>query len=108
MIFNADILTGGIRYKMMKLTTSQIQRLSEKILAQWKSQSLITFKSDEKIVLQTIKECITQNILSEDQLDKEIFGMIEALQAEHGEQYSRGKMFPILKQKLAKERKFIL
>lgn len=107
MIFNAGILRG-IRYKMMKLTTSQIQRLSEKILAQWKSQDLITFKSDEKIVLQTIKDCITKNILAEDQLDKEIFGMIETLQNEHGEQYSRGKMFPILKQKLAKERKFIL
>jgi ferredoxin-fold anticodon binding domain-containing protein len=41
MIFNAFILRG-IRHKMMKLTTSQIQRLSEKILAQWKSQNLIT------------------------------------------------------------------
>jgi hypothetical protein len=92
----------------MKLNTSQIQRLSEKILANWKSLNLIEFKTDEKIVLQTIKDCITKNILAEDHLDKEIFGMIEALQNEHGDQYSKGKMFPILKQKLAKERKFIL
>ncbi len=92
----------------MKLNTSQIQRLSEKILANWKSLNLIEFKTDEKIVLQTIKDCITKNILAEDQLDKEIFGMIEALQNEHGDQYSKGKMFPILKQKLAKERKLIL
>ncbi len=107
MIFNGRILRG-IRHKMMKLNTSQIQRLSEKILANWKSLNLIEFKTDEKIVLQTIKDCITKNILAEDQLDKEIFGMIEALQNEHGDQYSKGKMFPILKQKLAKERKFIL
>lgn len=107
MIFNGLILRG-IRHKMMKLNTSQIQRLSEKILANWKSLNLIEFKTDEKIVLQTIKDCITKNILAEDQLDKEIFGMIEALQNEHGDQYSKGKMFPILKQKLAKERKFIL
>lgn len=107
MILNTLILRG-IQYKMMKLTTSQIQRLSEKILAQWKSQNLITLKVEEKIVLQTIINCISENIKAEDVLDKEIFGMIEALQNEHGEQYSRGKMFPILKQKLAKERKFIL
>ena len=64
--------------------------------------------SDEKIILQTIVNCIAENIKAEDALDKEIFGMIEALQNEHGEQYSKGKMFPILKQKLAKERKLIL
>ncbi len=93
---------------MMKLTPSQIQRLSEKILNQWKSQNLITFKVDEKVVLETIKATITDNFKSEEALDKEVFNMMEDLQRQHGDQFSKGKMFPILKQKLAKERKFIL
>lgn len=93
---------------MMKLTTSQIQRLSEKILNQWKSQNLITLKVDEKVVLQTIKDCITQNIKEEELLDKDVQLMMHDLERQHGDQFSRGKMFPILKQKLAKERKFIL
>lgn len=92
----------------MKLTTSQIQRLSEKIFSQWKTQNLMTLKVDEKVVLQTIKDCITANIKAEEDLDKAVLGMINDLQREHGDQFSRGKMFPILKQKLAKERKFIL
>ncbi|OFZ30498.1 MAG: hypothetical protein A2622_08845 [Bdellovibrionales bacterium RIFCSPHIGHO2_01_FULL_40_29] len=93
---------------MMKLTTSQIQRLSEKILNQWKKENLITFKSDEKVVLSTINESITAEFKMEDNLDREVMGMIDELQRQHGSEFQRHKMFPILKQKLAKERKIIL
>ena len=93
---------------MMKLTTSQIQRLSEKILNQWKTQNLITFKVDEKVVLKTILDCITENYKQEENLDREVMGMIDELQRQHGSEFQRHKMFPILKQKLAKERKLIL
>lgn len=92
----------------MKLTPSQIQRLSEKILFQWKTQNLITFKVDEKIILQTIKDVITDNIRQEDLLDKEVLQMMNNLEAEHGADFQKGKMFPLLKQKMAKEKKFIL
>ncbi|MBC7467622.1 MAG: DUF507 family protein [Bdellovibrio sp.] len=93
---------------MMKLTTSQIQRLSEKILNEWKKQNLITFKVDEKVVLKTIVDTITDNYKQEDLLDREIMGMIDELQRQHGDEFQRHKMFPILKTKLAKERKLIL
>ncbi len=92
----------------MKLTTSQIQRLSEKILNQWKTQNLITFKVDEKVVLKTIVDSITENYRQEEGLDREVMGMIDELQRQHGSEFQRHKMFPILKQKLAKERKLIL
>jgi hypothetical protein len=92
----------------MKLTTSQIQRLSEKILNQWKTQNLITFKSDEKVVLQTIKDCITADFKNEEALDRDVHVMVDKIADEHGEGFQKHKMFPILKQKLAKERKIIL
>lgn len=92
----------------MKLTTSQIQRLAEKVLHQWKIQNLITLKVDEKVVMKTIVDCITEEIKKEDNLDREIMGMIDELQRQHGSEFQRHKMFPILKQKLAKERKMIL
>ena len=92
----------------MKLTTSQIQRLAEKVLNQWKIQNLITFKVDEKVVMKTIVDCITEEFKKEDTLDREIMGMIDELQRQHGSEFQRHKMFPILKQKLAKERKIIL
>lgn len=94
---------------MMKLSTSQINRLAEKVLQQWKSQNLISFKVDEKEVLQTMKDVITADFRREDELDKEVHQMVEALIAEHGDQsMQRGKMFPMLKQKVAKDRKIIL
>lgn len=93
---------------MMKLTASQIQRLSEKILNQWKTQNLIDFKVEEKVVLQTIKDCITANFKDEELLDKDVHAMLDAIEREHGDSFQRGKMFPMLKQKLAKERKFVL
>lgn len=92
----------------MKLTTSQIQRLADKVLNQWKTQNLITLKVDEKVVLKTIIDCITEEFKKEENLDREISGMIDELQRQHGSEFQRHKMFPILKQKLAKERKIIL
>lgn len=92
----------------MKLTTSQIQRLSEKILKQWKTQNIITFKVDEKIVLKTIVDTITLNLKKEEQLDQDVMALIDQMEREHEGQFQRHKMFPMLKQKLAKERKFIL
>lgn len=93
---------------MMKLTASQIQRLSEKILAQWKSQNLITFKVDEKVVLQTIKDTILADYKREEDLDKEVYALMDQMEKQHGQEFQRGKMFHLLKQKLAKEKKIIL
>jgi hypothetical protein len=107
MFFN-DVKLRGITHKMMKLTTSQIQRLSEKILAQWKSQNLITFKVDEKVVLQAVKDVITADFKREEQLDQDARAMADQIASEHGDNMQAGKMFPMLKQKLAKERKIIL
>ena len=93
---------------MMKLTTSQIQRLSEKILNQWKSQNLITFKVDEKIVLKTIVDSITGDFQREEQLDRDVNTLMDQMEREHEGQFQRHRMFPMLKQKMAKERKIIL
>lgn len=92
----------------MKLTASQIQRLSEKILNQWKNQNLITFKVDEKVVLQTIVDAITLDIKREEQLDQDVNALMDQMERQHEGQFQRHKMFPMLKQKLAKERKIIL
>ena len=93
---------------MMKLTASQIQRLSEKILNQWKSQNLITFKVDEKVVLKTIVEAVTADFQREEQLERDVNALMDQMEREHEGQFQRHKMFPMLKQKLAKERKVIL
>lgn len=92
----------------MKLSSTQIQRLSEIIFNEWKKSSLIQFKVDEKIILKKIIDVITSDYQREVELDKEVMKMVEQLEKTHGGEFQKYKMIPMLKQKLAKERKIIL
>lgn len=92
----------------MKLTSQQIQVLAEKILNQWKKQNLVVFKEDEKIVLARMIEIIKEDYDREAALDKDVNAMLDQLEKSNPGEFQRFKMFPILKQKLAKERKVIL
>lgn len=93
---------------MMKLTTSQIQRLAEKILNQWKSQNVITLKVDEKTVLATMINALMNELKKEEQLEIDVKALMDQMERQHEGEFQRHKMFPMLKQKLAKERKIIL
>lgn len=92
----------------MKLSAQQIQVLAEKILNQWKKQNLIVFKEDEKIVLARMVEIIKEDYDREAALDRDVNEMLDQLEKSNPGEFQRFKMFPILKQKLAKERKVIL
>lgn len=93
---------------MTKLTTSQIQRLSEKILHHWKTQNIITLKVDEKLVLSTMVASLQAELLKEQQLEQDVQALMDQMERQHEGEFQRHKMFPMLKQKLAKERKIIL
>ena len=92
----------------MKLSSRRIQVLAEKILAQWKKQNLVVFKEDEKIVLARVVEIIKEDYDREAALDQDVNAMLDQLEKSNPGEFQRFKMFPILKQKLAKERKVIL
>lgn len=92
----------------MKLSSQQIQVLAEKILSHWKKQGIAIFKEDEKVVLARAVEIIKDDYAREDALDRDVHAMMDKLEKTHPGEFERYKMFPILKQKLAKERKVIL
>ena len=92
----------------MKLTANQIQQLAEKIFDQWKKQNLAQFKVDEKKVLARAIEIIQEDYDRETQLEKDVNAMLDQLERTNSGEFQRYKMYPILKQKLAKERKVIL
>lgn len=92
----------------MKLSTQQIQVLAEKILNQWKKQNLIVFKEDESKVLSRAIEIIKADYNREEALDREVNAMLDKLESSNPGEFQRYKMFPILKQKLAKDKKVIL
>lgn len=92
----------------MKLTPGQMQVLAEKIMDHWKKQNLVTFKVDEKNVLEKILQVMKSEIQKEYDLDKEVNAMLDQLERSNPGEFQRYKMYPILKQKLAKEKKVIL
>lgn len=92
----------------MKLTPGQMQMLAEKILSHWKKQNLVTFKADEKVVLDKIISVMKKEIQKEIDLDHEVNKMLDQLERTNAGEFQRYKMYPILKQKLAKEKKVVL
>lgn len=92
----------------MKLTPLQMQKLVEKIFDALKKQNIIQFKEDEKKVFARAIEAVKSEYQKEADLDKEVNQMLDQLERTNAGEFQRYKMYPILKQKLAKERKVIL
>lgn len=92
----------------MKLSANQIQRLAKNILEQWKTQNLVSFKVAEDKVLQRMQEAILADYQKEAELERDVNKMLDQLEKSHSGEFQRHKMYPMLKQKLAKERKVIL
>ena len=92
----------------MKLTPLQMQKLTEKVFEAWKKNNVIVFKEDEKKVFARALEVIKADYERENQLDREVHTMLDKLEQTNSGEFQRYKMFPILKQKLAKDKKIIL
>lgn len=92
----------------MKLTPLQMQKLVEKVFQTWRAHDVITFKEDEPKVLARALEAVKQNYQDEVDLEKEVHKMLDGLERSNPGEFQRHKMFGLLKQKLAKERKMVL
>ncbi len=92
----------------MKLTQLQVETIASKVLNQWKKQNLITFKVDEKKVLNRMIEELKKDLQKEQELELEVNRMLDQLERSNPGEFQRYKMYPILKKKMAKEKKVIL
>ena len=92
----------------MKLTPHQIDHLTKAIFETWKSNNIIVFKEDEKVVMNRMHEIISEDFSREGELERDVNKMLDQLEKTNSGEFQRFKMYPILKQKLAKERKIIL
>lgn len=92
----------------MKLTPSQITTIAEKVLESWKKHNMVTFKTDEKKVLARMIDGLKLELQKESDLERDVQKMLDDLERSHQGEFQRFKMYPLLKQKLAKERKIIL
>lgn len=94
--------------KGMKLSPLQMQKLVEKVFEHWKKNNVIEFKEDEKKVFARALEALKADYQREAALEIEVNKMLDQLERTNSGEFQRYKMYPILKQKLAKERKIVL
>ncbi len=92
----------------MKITQKQIESLVEQIIKSWKESHIITFKESELKVRDTAVQHIMKDYQKELELDKEVAAMLDQLERSNSGQFERHKMLPILKKKLAKEKKVVI
>jgi hypothetical protein len=92
----------------MKITDRQIRRIAQSILKGLKEQKVIQFKEKEDAVLQRAEEYIRGDFQREMQLDAEVNKMMDELEGKNPGEFQRYLMFPMLKKRLAKEKKIIL
>lgn len=92
----------------MKLTSNQMQAIVERVFKHWKQKNIVTFKEDEKKVLQRGIELLKGEIQAEIDLEKEVIKKLDELERSNPGEFQRHKMFQLVKTKLAKEKKVIL
>lgn len=95
--------------KDMKMTEKQMKHMAVAILDGLKEQKVVEFKESEGAVLERAIAIIRADYAREAQLDREVNAMMDQLEKQNtGEPFQRYIMFPMLKKRLAKEKKIIL
>jgi hypothetical protein len=94
--------------KDMKLTQIQLERIAHKVFDAWKTAGVVTFKDDEKKVFATAIDHLKADLQKEVDIEREVHKMLDSLEKSNPGEFQRHKMFQLLKQKLAKEKKVVL
>jgi hypothetical protein len=92
----------------MKLQPVQIERLVHNIFDRLKEMQLIEFKKSEKEVFARAIELVNLDFKREEDLVREVNSMMDDLEKQNPGAFDRRKMFPLLKQKLAKQKGIVL
>lgn len=82
-------------------------RISELVVKQLQQDSAIEFKTEGETIRKSIVQIIQNNLEQEKALDAEVYKMMEDLERK-GHQFERHKMYPALKQQLAKKKGMVL
>jgi hypothetical protein len=92
----------------MKLTPHQINHLVDLVFKSWQKSNIATFKVEEKKAFDRAVSLIKEEFSKEMELDREVNRKLDELERTNAGEFQRHKMFPMLKAKLAKERKIVL
>lgn len=93
----------------MRLSKEMIKLISDTIAHNLESKGLVGYEVPKSAIAQKINDVITANMLEEDKLNKDVEKMLAAHEAEIAKgNMDYRKVFELTKQKLAKDRGFVL
>lgn len=93
----------------MRLTPTQIEKISKLLIEGLKKEHILKFKVDEHKVVDKVCHIILRNMEEEAELDKEVEQLINEHSTEmDAESMDYRKMFGMIKNKLAKERDIVI
>ncbi len=92
----------------MRLTQTQIERMVQNVFDRLKEKQIIQFKVSEKEVFNRAVELVIADFRREDDLVQEVYKMMDELEKQNPGGFERHKMFPLLKQRLAKQKGIVL
>ena len=95
----------------MRLKEEQIRGLAEKVYADLAADKLITPRGERGKVVSAIAGAISRNFAAEQQLERDAEKLLDetiAALGRGGADIDRRRMLKMVKDKLAKERKFVL
>lgn len=86
-----------------------VEKLTSFVLSRLKEKNLVVLKANEENVLKKMNEVVLENLRAEDALDREVEEMIQShAGALDSDSIDYRKMFSMVKNKLAKEKGFVL
>jgi hypothetical protein len=93
----------------MRLSKDLIQHLADSIAANLDTKGIVKYDVPRSAIAAKIAEVITANIMAEERLNKDVEKLLSAHEAEIARgQMDYRKVFELTKQKLAKDRGFVL
>lgn len=93
----------------MRLTKEQVDKISELVLKKLKDRELISFKTEEKKVLEKIRDTMLSDLRAEESLDREVEEILKSHSgAINAQKADYRKMFNMVKTKLARERGIVI
>ncbi len=93
----------------MRLSKELIKHVADAITASLESKGMVKYDAPRDTIAAKLSDIITANMLEEDKLNKDVEKLLSAHEAEIAKgQMDYRKVFELTKQKLAKERGFVL
>jgi hypothetical protein len=93
----------------MRLSKELIQHIADSLTANLAAKDLLKYDVPAGVIPARINEIITANMLEEDKLNRDVEKLLSAHEAEIAKgQMDYRKVFDLTKQKLAKDRGFVL